>query len=468
MKILISAAEASSDTHGAELLKALKQEYHRTEKTEGMGGPGSPNEPDKPGKPGKPGKIDAFGIGGPKLQAAGLRAVVDARELLVMGFVEVVSHLPKILRALNRITLEAKEQSPDVAVVIDYPEFHFRLARKLKKLGIPVVYYIPPKVWVWRKGRVKVLKELFQKILCILPFEESFYKEFNISAKYVGNPLVDELPLHLTQAEARKGLQLEEADRVLLLMIGSRESEWKHHLELFLDAASLTSLKLRNLGQLGTDESLKILMPFPMTAPMERLKEKVARWKDPRNQQMNICLSQGNAPECMVAADAGLVKSGTSTLEAGLLQCPHVIAFKPGLTTTWIYKNLIRYKGPVGLVNLVAGWSEGQPYLVPELLCENATVELMAAELLSLISPTEKHQKMIQGFEQLRTQVQGGPQGDAQIGNQLETHPEFQPETQKGTMSPSLNAAREILGLVESLRHSNTNTNTNTNANAKS
>jgi lipid-A-disaccharide synthase len=152
MKILISAAETSSDAHAAELLKALRERS---------------SEP-----------IEAFGIGGPKLAAAGQRQVFDAREMLSMGFVEILGRLPKILTALKRIEDEARALRPDVAVVVDYPDFHFRLAKRLAKQGIPLVYYIPPKVWAWRRGRVKFLKRFFRKILCILPFEVRFATSF--------------------------------------------------------------------------------------------------------------------------------------------------------------------------------------------------------------------------------------------------------------------------------------------------
>jgi lipid-A-disaccharide synthase len=186
VKILISAAETSSDIHGAELLRALQGQF-------------------------APGQIEAWGIGGPRLQAQGLRSLVDARSLLSMGFFELFGRLPKILGALGTIADAAARDRPDLAVVMDYPDFHFRLAKRLKKLGIPVVYYIPPKVWAWRQGRVKVLRERFVEVLSILPFEEDFFREHKVVAKYVGNPLVDELPLELSRAEARAKLGIGES-----------------------------------------------------------------------------------------------------------------------------------------------------------------------------------------------------------------------------------------------------------------
>ena len=340
MKILISAAETSSDAHGAELLRALRA-----------------IDP----------SIEAFGIGGPKLQAVGLRSIVDARELLSMGFFEIFARLPRILRALRRLRKEAAREKPDIAVVIDYPDFHFKLATRLKRLGIPVVYYIPPKVWAWRKSRVKFLRRFFVKLLCIFPFEEEFYRREEVNARYVGNPLMDELPLGLDQAEARRKLGLG-PERVLVAMPGSRPSEIKRHLELFLD--SIVAFQLRAEG------SWQALMPFPENGDLGPIRKRIAEWERAKSRRIKLRLSQGDSPLCMLAADVGVIKSGTSTLEAGVLGCPHVIVYKPNGFSCFVFKHLIRYRGPVGLVNLVAGSHErpDRPYVAEELLCKQATV----------------------------------------------------------------------------------------------
>jgi lipid-A-disaccharide synthase len=382
MKILISAAETSSDAHGAELLKAIQKELF--------------------------GAVEAYGIGGPKLQAAGLQAVVDSRELMAMGFVEILGHLPRVFRALNEVTRAAKENPPDVAVVIDYPDFHFRLAKRFKKLGIPVVYYIPPKVWVWRKQRVEFLRRYFARVLCIFPFEEEFYRRENMSVKYVGNPLVDELPLSLSRMNAREKLGLQRTDQVVVLMPGSRNSELKAHLELMINSVLLTAQKLRVSGHLKPDEELKILMPFPTTGDIADLRAWVDRLHTPHMKGViDVRVSLGNSADCLIAADAGLIKSGTSTLEAGLLKCPHAIIYKPSITTQWIFKYLIRYAGPVGLVNLVAGWKKGEPYLVREILSEKVTERALCEELISLLTNPTRSKTMVQGFEKLREAVYG-------------------------------------------------------------
>ncbi len=223
--------------------------------------------------------MSAFGIGGPALQAAGLEPIVDARELLSMGFSEVLSRLPRILRALARIEDASRERKPDLAIVIDYPDFHFRLARRLKRQGVRAVYYIPPKVWVWRKSRVRVLRELFERVLLIFPFEAPFYQSSGVPFRYVGNPLLNELPLGRTRDEARARLGLpEEGARTLVLMPGSRPAEVKRHLELMLDATVRAAAVLRQKGALGRDERLIVGVAFPETADRAAMEARLAGW----------------------------------------------------------------------------------------------------------------------------------------------------------------------------------------------
>jgi lipid-A-disaccharide synthase len=410
LKILISAAETSSDAHGAELLRALRAEG---------------------------GEVQAFGVGGPKLQDAGLRAVVDAREMLAMGFLEVIGRLPRILRSLRTVTEAAAAERPDVAVVIDYPDFHFRLARRLKTLGIPVVYYIPPKVWVWRKKRMRVLRDSFARVLSILPFEVPFYEQEHVPVKYVGNPLVDELPLRLTREDARARIGLDEGQKVLVLMPGSRPSEIKRHVELLLDAATRAAAVLRSKNVLHDPERLIVLMPFPVTSELAQVRDQVDAWLRRSSGRvpgfiLDVRVSQGDAPECLVAADAGLIKSGTSTLEAALLGCPHGIVYKPNWLTAWAFKHLVRYKGPVGLSNLVAGWSPERPLLVHEILCGDASVSSLSEEMVSLLSDPLRARELREGFLILREKILGGALG---------SH-----------ISPSTLAAREVLAVVRESR----------------
>ena len=402
MKILLSAAEPSSDAHGAELLRALKKSL-----------------PDQ--------ELEVFGVGGPQLRSAGLEATVRAEDLSVMGLTEVLLHLPRVFKALRSVFQAAALKKPDLAIFLDYPDFHFRLAKGLKKQGIPMVYYIPPKIWVWRKNRIQFLKRHFVKILSILPFEEDYYRDEKIPFLFVGNPLVDELPWSLSRADARSQLALDEKDLVLVLMPGSRPAELRAHFSLMVEAARLIAVELREKQKLLKDQTLKVRVPFPRGVAIEPFESELRRMG--MESWVEFRLSEGDAHRCLIAADVGLIKSGTSTLEAGLLRCCHVIAYRPSVVTGWVFKNLVRFRGPVGLVNWVAGWKPGEALAVPELLCERATPKNLAAEALNLFLSPQKRAQMESAFDRARKATGVSESGVA-------------------TESPSHRAAQEILKIL--------------------
>lgn len=374
MKIFVSAAEASSDTHAAEALKRLRGICE----TRGT-------------------KLDAYGVGGPKLRAAGLRVIVPAEELLAMGFVEVVGRLPKIRRDLDRLVAAASTERPDAAVLCDYPDFHFKLARRLKPLGFPIACFIPPKIWVWRKDRMRFLARYYDCVLSILPFEEKVYAGSEVRFRYVGNPLMDELPLGETRESARKKLGLEESDRVLVLMVGSRPSEFRFHLAPMLEAA-------RGLRDSFADRRLKILVPVPETADLERFRKVFDAL--PGAGELDVRVSRGDAWAAMRAADAGLVKSGTSSLEAALLDLPHVVVYRAHPISEFIFKHLIRYRKAISLTNLI-GAEKPEARIVPELILEDFTPARMIVEVAPLFPPetghaSERATAMRAGFARIR------------------------------------------------------------------
>jgi lipid-A-disaccharide synthase len=371
MKVFISAAEASSDTHAAEALKRLAVLCVKR----GV-------------------LLDAFGVGGPKLRAAGLRVILPAEQLLAMGFVEVVGRLPQIRRDLARLYEVARTEKPDVAVLCDYPDFHFKLARRFRPLGFPIACFIPPKIWVWRKSRIRFLARFYDRVLSILPFEEKVYAGSAVAFRYVGNPLMDELPLAMSRAEAREALGLAESDTVVALLVGSRPSEFHFHLAPMIEAARQTQVTL-------TGRRLKILLPLPETADLALFKgqlQKIAGIED-----LDLRVSQGDAWSAMRAADAGLIKSGTSSLEAALLDLPHVVIYRAHPVSEFIFKHLIRYRRPISLTNLVGAKTENAR-VVPELILENFTPERMSRELLRLLEG-DSHGRVLEmraGFASIR------------------------------------------------------------------
>ncbi|MGE0615358.1 MAG: tetraacyldisaccharide 4'-kinase [Bacteriovoracia bacterium] len=443
MKILISAAEASSDQHGAQLLEAIRRQAAR-----------GPAEND--GHP--PTEVDAFGIGGHALKAAGLRTLFDASEMLAMGTTEALGELPKLFKALRRIVGEATREQPAVAVVIDYPEFHFRLGKRLAKKGIPVIYYIPPKLWVWRHGRAKFLQKYFQKVLCIFPFEEAFLRSADVHATYVGNPLVDELPLKKSRVDARRDLGLPplpttvapegegveptlEADvenpvkplseLVVTLMPGSRPAEISAHLEIMLDAMLEVVTRM-------SQHRFQVLLPLSEETPLAGVQAAYDRWKASRPGhhgagRLNCRIFSGNSSEALLASDAAIVKSGTSTLQAAVLGCPHVVVYRPSRLTGWIFKNLVRYSGPVALSNLVyenqvrypkQRWRGSPARAFRELVMEEMTVANVALELGNLLGDLDRKVDVQAAIEVVRKRVVSGNE------------------------SPSERAAREILAVA--------------------
>jgi lipid-A-disaccharide synthase len=381
VEIFLSACEASSDRHGAALLEALKKT--------------APTDV----------KVKAYGIGGDHLQALGFEALAHSRQLSVMGFVEILGRLPRILSILSRAVRIVLQRKPDILVFLDYPGFNFRLAKKLKK-GLQkfqhvMVYYIPPKVWVWKKKRLSFLKNTFDLILTILPFEEAFYAKEKVAARYVGNPLIDEIPLDLEMSEAKRQLGFQEKDELIALMPGSRPSEIERHVPVMLSAVARL---VRNRGQ-ETESKLHVLMSLGDDRDHQKAEEFVKKWEMKNQRTFSLKLLKGTSHKVLAASKAGLIKSGTSTLEAGLLGCVHVVVYRPTAITAWIVRNIMRYRGPFALVNLVGGWTSEKPEFFPEILAEEVTADRLAHELSLLLSETEKRKSLEKAVQDLKQKV---------------------------------------------------------------
>lgn len=401
MKLLISAAEASSDTHAAAFIKALKALWAKE----------FPHEP-----------LDIQGVAGPRLQSEGVQVWVDARELLTMGFAEALKAIPAVLRSLKVIENKVETWKPDLGIVFDYPEFHMKMVQRLQPHGIPFVYMIPPKVWVWRSHRVLKLKKLFKKLLVIFPFEKAFYQKMDVDVTYVGNPLLDELPLQVSKSEAREKLGLKNDELALVIMPGSRPSELHYHLKpLILSAYQI---------QQSVDQKLKVFIPLALTQEVSAIQKVLDHI--PESKKLDLILSSGDAWSILRAADAGIIKSGTSTLEAALLGCPHVVIYDASLVSKWIFKYLIRYKKPVSLVNLIENGGEPKERIVTELILEKFTVENISNEILPLLQPEHvKRKKMLSQFQVLYSLL---------TSNLKESH------------SPSFAAARVVIDLYKKNR----------------
>ena len=353
-ELLVVALEASADLHGAAVLRELRAL--------------------RPG-------LRAFGAGGPLLRAEGLEALVRAEDLSLMGFAEVLPALPRIFRALRTLRRAAEERRPRAALLIDSPDFNLRLARRLRRAGVPVAYFIGPSVWAWRRYRVRQIARDVAKMLVILPFEAEFYARHGVSAVYVGNPLADSLrPLlpgaTTSRADLRGGLGLDRSRPVLALLPGSRRQEIRRIWPAMLRAARLL---------LKRTPDLQLVVPVAPTVRREWLAS------DPA-----IIFVEGRAPEVLAAADAAVVASGTATLEAALAQVPTVVVYRLSWLSWLIGRLLVRVPF-VSLVNLLAGRR-----LVPELLQGDCTGAHIAESTAPLLLPGEARETQLQGMRDLR------------------------------------------------------------------
>jgi lipid-A-disaccharide synthase len=356
-QILVVAGEASGDSHAAELIAALKA--HRPDLT-------------------------FFGMGGSRLAAQGVELLYGAHEVNVMGITEVLPKIPRILQVMRGLANAAAERRPTCAILVDIPDFNLRLAARLKKLGIPVAYYVSPMIWAWRRGRVRTIARLVDRMLCILPFEEAFYREAGVSARYVGSPVVEQIPAPASAATFRQKLGLPVEPPTLALLPGSRMSEIRRILPAMVGAAK----------QLVAERpGLQVVVPVAPTIPREEI---VSRFE---GSGVRPVLVEGRAPEVVGASDAAIVASGTAALEAGLMQRPMVVVYRVSLITYLVGRMMLKV-AHVALVNLLANRR-----VVPELLQGDMTPERIAGEIRRLWVPGTPREELLRGLEEVRTRL---------------------------------------------------------------
>jgi lipid-A-disaccharide synthase len=346
-KILIVAAEASSCLYAQRLLQHWKK--HNI-------------------------SVEAFGIGDQAMADEGFQCLARAEDLAVVGLQEVISHWPVIKKAFYDLLQAAAEKRPQVVLLLDYPGFNLRFAKRLKALGIPVVYYISPQVWAWRTGRVKTIKAVVDKMLVVFPFEVDFYEQHGMQVEFVGHPLLDELdPRHFDAAaramhRAKYGIGPD--DVVLALMPGSRNSEIAHHLATQLEAA-------RELHKRHPNVKMALFVAPNFS------KEKAQAWLADLNFPLMLIKDE---PFSMIdLADVVLCASGTATLMVGLLEKPMVIMYKMNRLTAFLAKRFVRHTSHFGLINLVVG-----ERVVPELFQEQADAPKLVEALEPLLTDREK------------------------------------------------------------------------------
>lgn len=350
-RILISAGEASGDLHAGAIVRALKE-----------------IEPE----------AEVFGMGGACLREAGGEVLFDIREHGVMGFWEVLKHLPKLFRLKRDFGRIMDERRPDCFVTVDYPGLNMRLARMAKEKGIPVLCFIPPSAWAWRKGRAKTVAKIATMVAAIFPFEYDVYRDAGAKTTFVGHPLLDIVQPALPAEAALEFAGKRSGHPLLLLLPGSRLMEITKMLPTLLAAAALLQKRRRQAGLPEID----FVLPKAGTVPTDLLEQYLA------GSEVKVRVTEGNNYDLFSMADLALATSGTVTLEAALLGLGSVIVYRTGWFNAWIARLVLNIPF-IGLPNIVAGRQ-----VLPELLQGDFTPEKVAAAAAELLEPG-RHEQML-------------------------------------------------------------------------
>ena len=392
LRILISAGEASGEMYGAQLIEALRRAAEGKAELRSAGQPLRLRSGQAWAAVPTP-ELTFFGVGGDRMRRAGCDTVVDAKDLAVVGITEILGHLPKILRLYRHLIREADKRRPDIAIVIDSPAFNWRVARQMKRRGIPTVYYVAPQFWAWRQGRVRLLRDYIDKALVIFPFEEKFYRERGVDATFVGHPLAELPRPTMERAEYAGQFRLDAAKTWITLMPGSRVKEVRMNLPTMVRSAAL-------LG--GTYEFLLPVAPTLDTYLIQRLVEESLAKGDLARQKVSNEPKITLVPEALPAlwhSRAGIVASGTATVEAAMMNTPFVMVYRVSLLTYLLGKP--RVKVPrFAMVNLIA-----EEDIVPELVQHDFTAAKVAASLNEILPDGPARERMLEGLARVKARL---------------------------------------------------------------
>ncbi len=370
---MIVTGEASGDLHGSNLVKALKERHS---------------------------DIHFCGMGGPLFEAEGVEILFEAEKISVMGVVEVLAHAPDIIRAQRILRRRLRQSRPDILIIIDLPDFNLLLAKVAKKIGVPVYYYICPQIWAWRTGRVKTLRKRVDGLGVILPFEEKFYREHGLTARYVGHPLLDNITQTKTREQFLRERNIDPATVCVGLIPGSRKREVASLLPIFLAAGRELQARL--------DTPPVFLIPRASTISDEFLQEcGLADFSD-----LHIELVTNSHTEAMAACDCTVAASGTVTLELAILQRPMAVCYKLSPLTYQLGIRLVKVNH-FCLVNLIADRE-----VVPELLQNEVRPQRIADELEGQLFDTEKRQTMLQGLAEVKAAL-GEPGASGRVADDV-------------------------------------------------
>jgi lipid-A-disaccharide synthase len=349
--ILLSAGEASSDMYAARLATALRARTNS----------------------------QIFGMGGPRMTAAGVDLIANYHEVAVVGITEALHKIPAVIRVQNRLTREAQARRAKLAVLVDSPGTHLGVARRMKKIGVPVGYFIGPQIWAWRPGRVRVVKRLVNRMVVIFPFEEKIYRDAGVPVDFVGHPLVDTVHATMTREEFATRHGLDPARPIVTILPGSRPNEIAQNYARVVAACE-------RLAQPGN-------VQFMHAAAQGLTDEFLMQHARPR---VRITRVEGETYNALAAADCAIVASGTATVEAALLGTPMVVVYRVAPVTATILRHMIRTPF-IGMVNLIGG-----RLVVPELIQDDFTPPAVEKEVRKLLESSSARDEVKAGLAQVR------------------------------------------------------------------
>jgi lipid-A-disaccharide synthase len=358
--IMLSAGEASGDLHGATMCRALRAL--------------------DPG-------LRLIGMGGPRMAAAGVEILVDPTAHAAMGTNEALGRVPGLYRAYKLLVTRLREARPMAMVLIDFPEFNLRLARQARRAGIPVVYFIPPQLWAWRRGRIRQMARRVTRVLAAFPFEKTLYEEAGVPVEFVGHPLLDVVPSNLDRAKARERLGVGERQALVGLLPGSRRQEVDRLLPPMLDAAA----------RLGADGRRYFVLGLAESVDRGHVDAHLRRASDAGGPPVEVV--EGLTYEVMAASDAVLIASGTATLEAALLGAPMVVCYRVSRLSEVVVR-LLKRSAWISLPNIVAGRG-----VVPEILQDQVTGARLAREAERLLVDSVASTAQRAAFKEVRSKL---------------------------------------------------------------
>lgn len=399
-RVFLSAGEASGDAYGATLIAALRERLPEANFT---------------------------GLGGSRMEEAGQQRVVKAEDVAVMGVTEILRHIPRIYGSYRKLVASIRRNRPDIAVLIDFPDVNFRLAKHLRRAGVPVVWFVSPQLWAWKRGRLRWVQERVDKMLVIFPFEERFYRERGVDAEFVGHPLAGTVQLSMSREEYAEVHRLDPAKTWIALLPGSRWKEIRSNLpalhelamsDLITSSAAYTTFDGDTTMQPADPAAhtrYEFLLPVASTIDAEALHRYIVelnaehlKYFGPEASSLRLTLVP-DAPEAMFHARASVVASGTATVLAAIVGNPFVVVYRVSALTFALAKKLIEYPEelagieddagnlPVAMVNLIAGRR-----VVPELLQGRFTAANVATELGRILVEGPEREAQIAGLAEVR------------------------------------------------------------------